>query len=312
MREVGATALRFHAIAEGWRGLYRYVGSLAETRDRFEGDGRFEGPLAPVRKSALAVRFWARNRLQRVMNVRRLARARSAPRRAGEGAEPLVSVVIPTHNRCALLTERAIPSVLAQTYRNIELIVVGDRCTDDTEEKARALEHVGVRYISVDKGAGRPEGGYDAWLYAGVDASNAGLALCSGEWILHLDDDDELAPRCVEALLGAALEGGFEMVYGKVMVVTASGEAYELGSFPPEMGKMTHSGAAYSSRLRFFSYDRNAWKYLEPCDWSLWRRMKEAGVRMGFVDSVLGSIYPAGPGFYCDGPPGCAAPARRE
>src|SRR5262249_1151961 len=46
-------------------------------------------------------------------------------------AEPLVSVCVATYNRAGLLTERCLPSVLGQTYRRFELIVVGDGCTDE-------------------------------------------------------------------------------------------------------------------------------------------------------------------------------------
>src|SRR5690242_4802472 len=48
--------------------------------------------------------------------------------------DPLVSVTIPTYNLGQILVERTIPSVLAQTYKNWELIVYGDVCTDDTVE----------------------------------------------------------------------------------------------------------------------------------------------------------------------------------
>ena len=67
----------------------------------------------------------------------RLAYARAREKRLYENRkeDPLVSVYVPTYNRADLLMERAVGSILAQTYRNFELIVVGDHCTDDTAER---------------------------------------------------------------------------------------------------------------------------------------------------------------------------------
>jgi len=48
---------------------------------------------------------------------------------------PLVSVVIPTKNRSERLVCACVPSLLGQTYKNIEIVIVGDGCTDDTEER---------------------------------------------------------------------------------------------------------------------------------------------------------------------------------
>jgi len=290
--------LRLAHLVDGWKDLYRYVGRLTEARAGVVSDGKFEGPFAPVLKSVLAGRFYLRNRIQKLDNIRKIVKARAASYPRTRNPEPLVSVVLPTHNRCGLLMERAIPSVLNQTYANIELIVVGDGCTDDTERMVRGLELDRVKFLRLPESAWRPHEGYDAWLVAGVDASNMGMRMSRGDWIVHLDDDDELMPEHVDVLLRFAIENDLEMAYGRVVAVMEDGERIELGSFPPELGKMTHSGVLLSSRLRFFSYDRNTWKYLEPGDWSLWRRMKEAGVRMGFLDRVLGVIYPAGPGAY--------------
>jgi|SRR5664280_226144 Glycosyl transferase family 2 len=54
-------------------------------------------------------------------------------------AVPLVSVCMATLDRAELLIERSIASVLAQTHRNLQIVVVGDNCTDDTMQRLAAL-----------------------------------------------------------------------------------------------------------------------------------------------------------------------------
>jgi glycosyltransferase involved in cell wall biosynthesis len=94
--------------------------------------------------------------------------------------EPAVSVVIPTYNRARYVTE-AIDSVLAQTYKDREIIVVDDGSTDDT---ARALKPYKrhIRHIRQDN--------------AGVSAArNAGIRAARAEWIAFLDSDDVWRPE---------------------------------------------------------------------------------------------------------------------
>ena len=90
-------------------------------------------------------------------------------------ALPLVSAVIPAYNSERYLA-RAIDSVLAQTYPNIECIVVDDGSTDAT---GRIIESYGARV----RGIRQPNGGASA-------ARNAGLAAAKGRYIAFLDSDD--------------------------------------------------------------------------------------------------------------------------
>src|SRR5690349_21057547 len=63
---------------------------------------------------------------------------------------PLVSVIMPTHNREALLP-RAIKSVLDQTYRNLELFVIDDASTDNTPAVVRRFDDPRLHYIRLEK-----------------------------------------------------------------------------------------------------------------------------------------------------------------
>jgi len=204
---------------------------------------------------------------------------------------PLISVPIPTWNRAKVLTERAIPSVLRQTYQNFEIIVVGDKCTDNTEELLKKFKDERIKFYNLPKRGKYPMNPYDRWLVAGAEPANKGIELCSGEWIARLDDDDEFSEDHLEVLLNYALENNYEMVYGIVRMEREPQKWINLGSYPLKCGKISTLSVLYRSKLNFFKYDINAWKYLEPSDWNMWRRMKEAGVRIGFINKIVGKHY---------------------
>ncbi len=97
---------------------------------------------------------------------------------------PLVSVIIPTRNRAALLAE-ALRSVYAQDGRRVvfdlEVVVVDDASTDATGEVVRGFPD--ARYVRFDTRVGA------------CGARNKGLQLCSGEYVAFLDDDDLWLPN---------------------------------------------------------------------------------------------------------------------
>jgi len=97
---------------------------------------------------------------------------------------PLVSVIIPTYNRKAMLRD-AVASVLAQSYRDFELIVVDDGSTDGTADDLRAHRGARVRVIV------QPHGGVAA-------ARNSGVRRSRGEYIAFLDSDDLWLPPKLE------------------------------------------------------------------------------------------------------------------
>ena len=94
---------------------------------------------------------------------------------------PRVSVIIPTYNRASLVQE-AVASVLAQTYRDFELLVVDDGSTDGTlEALASFAGEIRVLSLPVRRGVS--------------GARNAGIAAAQGEWRAFLDADDLWLPE---------------------------------------------------------------------------------------------------------------------
>jgi len=96
-----------------------------------------------------------------------------------------VSIIIPTYNK-ALYIQEAVESALAQTYKNVEIIVVDDGSTDGTTKILESyIETKKITYFY------QPNKGHSA-------ARNAGLRMAKGRYIKFLDSDDFLYPQQIE------------------------------------------------------------------------------------------------------------------
>ncbi len=153
-------------------------------------------------------------------------------------SQPLVSCIIPTYKRCETLT-RAIDSVLNQTYKNLEILIVDDNNPDDEYSKMVQLKlqkysnRPCVRYISQEKHIN------------GAVARNKGIELSEGDYIAFLDDDDEWLPEKTEKQLTFLLDnptyGGASCLY-----------------YQKKGGEVIHQCAKYSEEdLQFKILSRN-------------------------------------------------------
>jgi glycosyltransferase involved in cell wall biosynthesis len=100
--------------------------------------------------------------------------------------EPLVSVVIPVYNRAHLI-QRAIGSVLAQTYRNFEIVVVDDASTDDLAGVLSRAAPPQLRRVVHPRNRGA------------AAARNTGVSAAAGEYVAFLDSDDIWYPQKLAA-----------------------------------------------------------------------------------------------------------------
>lgn len=124
--------------------------------------------------------------------------------------QPLVSVVIATYNMGQYLPE-AVDSVLAQTWKNLELIVVDDGSEDDTEKRMEAYsKNSRVRYIKT-KNQGQPK------------AKNRGLEEAQGQFIAFCDADDFWAPNKLNYQLPYFSDPNVGVVYSEVSYIDESG-----------------------------------------------------------------------------------------
>lgn len=119
-----------------------------------------------------------------------------------------ISVIVPIFNIASYI-ERAINSIINQTYSNLEIILVNDGSTDNSLEVIRELEKKDNRIIVIDK----PNGGVTSARLEGIKKS-------TGDWIGFVDGDDYIEPEMYEFLLNNALKEnadishcGYQMVF---------------------------------------------------------------------------------------------------
>lgn len=145
---------------------------------------------------------------------------------------PLVTLITATYNRASQVT-RAIESIRAQTYPEIDIVVIDDGSTDDTQEVlARYHDDPRLRTVRLERNRGV------------TGAKNAGLAAVSGRtaYVGIVDSDDALRPNAIETLVRVFEESGDR--YSQVLgwcVDQVTGE--RTGEFGRRQGPVTYDDA---------------------------------------------------------------------
>jgi glycosyltransferase involved in cell wall biosynthesis len=221
--------------------------------------------------------------------------------------EPKIFIYTPTYNRGSILKERALETVLAQTYKNFIYLVVGDCCTDNTEEIVKSINDPRVQFFNLKKRGYRyPPIPENHWFAGPVIAANVALNMVPSKcsWIARLDDDDIWAEDHLESSLKFALTGNYEFVTSGSRTVRHGVETDVMGDYlygpyfqeplPTEERYVYNPliGATntllYRSYLKDFKYDINCWrrKHNKINDLHLFHRLGIAGVRMGFLEKI--------------------------
>ncbi len=212
----------------------------------------------------------------------------------------LVTTIIPVFNRAAMLRE-AVASVLAQTYRPIEIVIVDDGSTDDTSAVADGLarNHNEI-YVVHQRNSG-----------SGV-AREAGRQIASGEYIQHLDSDDLLLPLKFERqVAGLRKQPECGVSYGKTRYRNADGRL--------EPGAWKGSGVRTEEMFPSFLVSRwwdtptplyratvcadaGPWTSLRiDEDWEYDCRIASLGVRLHYVDEFVVEVRDHDNGRLCRG-----------
>lgn len=128
-----------------------------------------------------------------------------------EHSGPLISVLLPTHNRPETL-RLAIDSLLTQTIPDIEILVVGDGCADPTRETMAAIQDGRVRWFDLPKAPG-----------FGYANRNVALAEARGSFMAYMAHDDLAMPDHLERLLKPFDNPSVTLVYSRPFWVDDEG-----------------------------------------------------------------------------------------
>ncbi len=115
--------------------------------------------------------------------------------RSEVGPVPAVSIIIPTYNRGYCIAQ-CLRSVLAQSFRDYEIIVVDDASGDDTEAQVAAVHDARISFIAHSKNQG------------GAVARNTGIRRARGEFVAFLDSDDTWLPDKLEKQIDGLRQRG--------------------------------------------------------------------------------------------------------
>jgi glycosyltransferase involved in cell wall biosynthesis len=196
---------------------------------------------------------------------------------------PKVTVIMPTYNWSNVLPF-SIGSALDQVFADFELIVVGDGCTDDSEEVVKAIGDPRIRWINLPTNQGHQSA-----------PNNEGLRNARGDLIAYLGHDDLWMPHHLACLVGA-IEAGADMAYGVTRMVVPEGgrdelpvcRAYRPGAWLPPTS-VIHRRALVEKA--------GAWRdhrelTVDP-ETDLWRRFHAAGARISFVPRLTAIKFSA-------------------
>ena len=180
----------------------------------------------------------------------------------------LVSIIMPSYNTARFI-EATLESVLAQTYKNWELIIVDDCSTDNTDEIVNPyLTDSRIKYIKNEKNSG-----------AAVSRNRA-LREAAGRWIAFLDSDDLWAPEKLEKQLAFMVENNYKFTYTDYNI-QLNGEWLPYVYYGPEViNKRKMKDYCYFSTITVI-YDREyvGLIQIEPVrkhnDYAMWLRIIE-------------------------------------
>ena len=194
----------------------------------------------------------------------------------------LISIIMPVYNTDKYITE-AINSVLNQTYKNIELIIVDDASTDNSSNIIQSFNTSLIKYIKLEKNMGA------------ANARNIGLENSNGKIICFIDSDDIWEKSKLEKQYNYLKKLNVGFVYTKYINLYENGKYrklnYKFLEFMEykDLLKNTEIGTStVMFNTNIISKDKIRMKHLQTCeDTSTWFRITKLGYKAYLFNEIL-------------------------
>lgn len=209
---------------------------------------------------------------------------------------PLITIRVSSYNGYKDLIERCLPSIIAQTYSNWEVIIVGDSDPQGTQilNYIAKLNDSRFSFVQREYRGPYPNDPRQAWLITGAYAFNVASRLANGLWIAKLDQDDSWEPNHLELLLESAIKTRSEVVYGRVRCHfsdDAVRPSQIVGEYPPQKGTFALTASLCHGKFKSFEMNELGYLWNDPGDWGLAWRLWLGGARFHFINDVIANIF---------------------
>ena len=206
--------------------------------------------------------------------------------------DPLVSIITTTYNKKDVLFNYNIKSILNQTYKNFEVLIISDKCTDGTRELLEILDDDRFTFIDLKDHPPYPEEKSQRWQVAGGYASNLGRELAKGDFITYLDDDDVFVSTRLEKLVKFVQDTKADMVHHPFVGVPKlmfeyDGTGFYVASNEWGYTQITTSAVFFHNFFKRILADPFAWKDNEPGDWNKFKKFLQLGGKPVHYPEVL-------------------------
>ena len=203
---------------------------------------------------------------------------------------PTVSIIIPTYNQAQYLG-RTIESVLAQSFKDYEIIVINDSSTDTTAQVLKTYPDERIRIKTMPTNLGP------------AVTRNVGLEMAQGEFIAFLDSDDLWYPEMLLTMI-AYFKGhpGTDIVFGAYHYINEAGQRIGSTGYPSKfrpkpgadllpvlvvLGNIVHMSASMVRYRCFETYGSFDPSLKRSMDWELWIRMAANNCKIDMIDTVV-------------------------
>lgn len=142
-----------------------------------------------------------------------------------------ISVIVPIYNTAEYLP-RCVESLLAQDHKDMEILLIDDCSTDESEKLGRAYadQYDQIRFLKQAKNQGQSA------------ARNRGIAEASGEWVAFVDSDDWVAPNYLSSLFEATQKDRAAIAVNTVRILATEGGKRRTVDYAPSVTTKTDNG----------------------------------------------------------------------